>query len=392
MDPPKISTYFRRWIFRSRRKAKTYDDSMRNTPVVVSVNKERSSSICYLKVPGTEDKMSTSDISVGESSKESLLSDWSRSEDEASSIDSKIGITARIRERLRRRDRLFLDLTAEKSNAYRQLIYLREVKARQTALPGKEYVSDDKLLQPNPRVFYLDNSVTGHVIFEANHSLEALWNLVWYSSGHLAVYMCLDTTTTSIRTYFQFSENTFYLLMLLLAMVVMRMNGYLWNWLGRSSYQLVKFDYHNRRKLGMMDATFMDLAHTEYSKVNDFVSILAYYFVCIGLTHFYSKIWVFFEATIYSFLGTMKESSRWRHHSEILGHTAESCETSAFMKENDHFMLRDPSRLFHQLVSKILCYYLENPEISGPSIVFHLAMLCISFAALGIFGLQLFEV
>jgi hypothetical protein len=324
---------------------------------------------------------------------ESLLCAWSENEDQTS-FCSKIHGLASIRERLDRRSRLLACLTVQKSEADRDMITSRHIEVKRLSLEAHVQSVDDANGSDGHGLTLTSmlDAAKNHVLFEVHHSLEGLWNIVWYSLGHLAFFMGLDATAKLVRVYLQMSEVAFHATMLAVAIMIMRMNGYIWQWLGRNSYRLVKFDLHNRRILRMWDASLLRIIHRDYAEINEFISILAYYLVCISLAYFYNKIWAAYEFFIS--VGYSRMEVMWTNRLEKAGLSFDTCdacleaqcrgvECSSFFGYILEFFLS------HTM--NYLCLQFSDRGLPMLSIAFHLLLCSLSLVAMGIFDLRLFE-
>ena len=342
---------------------------------------------------------SASDLSTDadENSEESLMCSLSANEDQACSHTRVSGLS-RVRQRLDRRARLMARLTAQKSAAYRSMIATRHMEAaRRLSLESHtrgvtkdEPGSRAQFSMASPRTSIIDRA-KNHFLFEGHHSLEASWNIAWYSLGHLAFYMGLDAAAKLVRVYFQVCEIRFHVYMLVISIGIMRLNGYMWHWLGERSNRLVKFDLCNRRILGTWDASLMRIVHRDYPAANGLISILAYYLACISLTYFYNKAWAAYELRIYSFYTLME--SLWKERLEKLG--LESCdvylkaicqgeeECSSFLKYHLEFSL--------SYIMNFLCHQFSDPDVPVLSIIFHSLLFGLSVLGMTVFGLRFSE-
>jgi len=339
---------------------------------------------------------SSRDISADddEYSEESLLSAWSVDEDQTRSDANCRGL-ARVRESLDRRTRLMTRLTARKSKTYKNIIVSRQLQVSNLTLElhSRRRNPDRRRGQDVPIVSRtsLVHQVTNHIFFEAHHSLEASWNLLWYSAGHLSVYMGLDASTKLIRVYVGVSEVAFHTLILVLAIVIMRLNGYVWQWLGHDGYRLVKFDLHNRRILGMWDASLMNFFRRDLKAVNGFISILAYYLVFISLTYFYNKIWAFYEFLMSSAYTSIEALWLTRLQTTELESYAACLEAACTGGDESLSFFGCARRTFESQAMNFFCLLLSDPDLSVLSIIFHSLFCFACWGALRVFQVGLFE-
>jgi hypothetical protein len=328
----------------------------------------------------------------------SLLSAWSSDED-LTRCQANISELERVRGRLDQRARLLGRLTVQTSVAYRDMMIARENDARTFCLESHGIALDEDTRSTGHGTLAVSHgsrildAAKNHLLFEGSHALEALWNITWYSLGHLAVYMGLDATSKLVRAYLGIAEGKFHVFLMSFAMMTIRLNGYIWQWQGRNSYQLVKFDFHNRQMLNMWDASLMSKLHRDYEAINEFISILAYYLVFISLSHFYNKVWAAYEMWIT--WGYTHMELQWTKRLEEIGASFESCDSwqSTVCPEGD-----ECSSFFRQIlescltrVMTFLCLQFSDPAFPVPSILFHWLFCGLSFLAIGVFGFRLFE-
>lgn len=127
------------------------------------------------------------------------------------------------------------------------------------------------------------------LLFEGHHTIPGSVKLLVVCMAHLTFYNLLDYTLWTIYESFfvglmQFS--TFVVVYIVAGLALMRGNGSLFTVLGGSSYNMVKFEMHNRLRLGHADARLME--YFKNSIWGSAANMFAFYLIYSGLVHFYN--------------------------------------------------------------------------------------------------------
>lgn len=325
---------------------------------------------------------------LSELSEESLLEAWTAN-DEVSLMDYH-GID-RVRKHLEHRGKAFNRCTANKSKFYRDIVLSRELQSRARLL--KSYKSKDEMLHqglpveaenseyPSPTTcseLSLLRRVQGILLLEG-HSLEAAWIALFYSTGHQSLYMVLDGLVKLGLSHSGIAPNIFYSLVSLLGLLMIRMNGYLWFWLGPDSYRLVKFEIHNRHSLQYWDAQVLSwFRHGKFKWINGYVSILGYYFLYIGMVYFYYSIaWIKLEAWSWKAY-TVLEATMQQQMKSTTATGADLCDA----------MLE--AKAWYRQGAQFLCHQWYTQEVPTLSILYDGSILLISAIAIWFLGGNLF--
>lgn len=89
-------------------------------------------------------------------------------------------------------------------------------------------------------------------------------------------------------------------LLIVVSVVVMRLNGSLWYWVGPNSYRRLKFDLHNRVELGFWDAKVMQYLHRPtLGRTNTLINLMSMYGVCVGVYFYYQQALARYEFHIW---------------------------------------------------------------------------------------------
>ncbi len=331
--------------------------------------------------PSDNDKDETTS-QLSELSVESLLEAWTV-HDEVSFSDCH-GID-RIRRRLEQRGQTFYRYTATTSKFYRDTILDRELQSRGRIL--QSHKPNDTILHEGLKSentsslvtrFSLLRRIQGILLLEG-HSLEAAWIAIWYSMGHQSFYAVLDTVVKAVYLQSGISGNIFYLLLTFLGLMIMRLNGYLWFWLGQDSYRLVKFEIHNRLCLQYWDARILSwFRKSKWKPLTVYFSIVGYYLLYIGMVHFY-----------YAIAWTQLEAWSWTAYTHLEATLARQLESSAVGADLCDEMLNTTSWYRHG--TRFICHQWHSQDTPLLSIFCDGIVLIISSIAIGAVGGSIFE-
>lgn len=276
-----------------------------------NVHNKKNESPILVKAAEENDDSETSPSDDDAMSEDSLLDSCS---DEESSIDSEYVGYDRIRKRFERREKMLGRIVARKSHFYDETIIFHEMASRIKTLrsirrshdpsPSSELTMKEKLSlsrrsfgNKHEKLSTMDfsnpswslQSLT--LLFEGRHSLEGIWVLCWYCMGHFGLFCIFEQLVDRALRKSQLGPQVFYCLLILSALFIMRMNGYLWTWLASDSYRRVKFDMHNRRVLQFWDARILALLRRPcLAQVNRIISMSAFYILLHGCAFFYNAV------------------------------------------------------------------------------------------------------
>ena len=276
---------------------------------VSNVDNEEKRSAPLVKPQEHDDSDSTpSDDAMSEAS---LLDSCA---DDESSIDSDFVGYDRIMRRFERREKMLGRIVAGKSQFFEESLIVREMASRiktlQSIRPSHDASSMDELtmnesLSPSStptendrrKSLMMDcNQLSWSLqkltlLFEGRHSLEGAWVLCWFCIGHFGLMCISEVLVERALQKSRLSPQIFYSLLILSALCIMRVNGYLWGWLASDSYRRVKFDMHNRRVLRFWDARLLArLRRPSLKFVNRVISMASFYLLFHGCTFFYNDI------------------------------------------------------------------------------------------------------
>lgn len=140
------------------------------------------------------------------------------------------------------------------------------------------------------------------VLYELNSTIPALLCVVLHCVAHIAlyelVYYVCDEIKKQLGEFFELSSTfvnrNFYIGMLVVGTLMMRTTGDLLWWLNEKDYACVKFDYHNRYRLGFWDAKVLKYVRGN-EVVRAIIFMLGYYLCYMGTYQFYLYLSKFFD-------------------------------------------------------------------------------------------------
>lgn len=124
--------------------------------------------------------------------------------------------------------------------------------------------------------------------FELFCTIPAVFSLTLHTLLEYLFYEIACFVVSIVRNSLNLHEDTFIFLVLLTGLSLIRMSGYLYWWLSDSDYNCVKFEFHNRLRLGKWDARLFRWMQ-EHVYARCFIFVLGYYFCFIAVIHFYFR-------------------------------------------------------------------------------------------------------
>jgi hypothetical protein len=220
------------------------------------------------------------------SSMNSLLSSYSADE----SINECFRGMARIEKRFEMRDNTFQRIVKGKRKSYTAMLRSQEDASREMTI--KAYNNRDGTKEacligkdlakasPVERIWWI-------FLFESHHTTEGILAVVLNCVGFSSFYAVLERLLNWIMDQTSLSENMFHFMVICVGAAMMRANGYLWFWLNVESYNLVKFEMHNRANLHYLDARL--LARMKGTLLSSLFNLFSFYGTYIGVAFFYYK-------------------------------------------------------------------------------------------------------
>jgi len=136
-------------------------------------------------------------------------------------------------------------------------------------------------------------------LFDCHYTLPSCFRLVITSTCHLAMYGVLEATSKMIyqRVFFHFMNlYVFHGCQVLLGLVLLRANGYLWQFLDKDAYKTLKFDMHNRFYLGFLDARV--LAFFKDTVYHSATNTIGFCLVYVGLHRLSDQLYLDFMSSL----------------------------------------------------------------------------------------------
>jgi hypothetical protein len=132
------------------------------------------------------------------------------------------------------------------------------------------------------------------VLFELTYTAPAAFKMVVVCLCHLFFFGVLDTLSRILyHSLFvaTIRQEFFSLFQIFLGLCLLRVNGSLWTNLDADTYNIVKFDMHNRRHLGFTDAKL--LSFFKSSCYGSAGNLFGFYLVYMGSSQIYSRQFIF---------------------------------------------------------------------------------------------------
>ncbi|KAL3939948.1 MAG: hypothetical protein SGARI_001181 [Bacillariaceae sp.] len=140
------------------------------------------------------------------------------------------------------------------------------------------------------------------LLFEAHLVIPASIKLLVVCCCHLFVHGTLETACKMVYQSFflkLMSQQVFCICQVILGLLCLRANGYLWYFLDKDAYNVVKFDMHNRVRLQRWDAKL--LAYFKTTIFGSAANLVGFYLVYVGLN----------QLILMPFNNWMKELDTW---------------------------------------------------------------------------------
>jgi hypothetical protein len=130
------------------------------------------------------------------------------------------------------------------------------------------------------------------VVFELNSLLPSVMALLVHTVALFSIYDGLDTGMEMVKQYAlslhwldrQWMDLAFVTFSLALGVVLLRCTGDLYWWLSDPDYDLIKFDFHNRRQLRFWDARILAVVRVRHA-VRAVLFLVGYHYCYKSMTH-----------------------------------------------------------------------------------------------------------
>ena len=224
------------------------------------------------------------------------------------------------------------------------------------------------------------------VTFESHHSLPAFACLSCYCVAHLAAYETIHGILSELTRNVN-QQDAFFLGLLVVAGVFLRLTGGLWDWLDDDRYRGVKYDVHNRLILGSWDTRIHQWFRTRLKAAGVILNLLAIYFCFIAISHFQHSLLGLLDCRQDILAGLPSRGHKVVDTHVVekleppLSYTAPACDREQWCNKNqmlEHLSAADETYLYSQV--SISSYY-SLMGYSGAQAVRPLAMILYYFTS-----------
>ena len=233
--------------------------------------------------------------SASSSSESSLFTAYDEDEEE-STIDSCYHGEERIRKHFEERDRRLRRMLIGKRRIYELSLMQQEQAVRSLCVEsyrvkhhqaknhplGGNKTREDGTLGLSSRA-----QVKHNILFECQHSRTGVLIVLFYCLGNVTFYFLLLALLNYIYGLCQeyINGNLFDFLTCVSGVVMMRWTGYLWCFVEKETFDLVKIEMHNRERLGYLDAKVVRCLRG--TRVKSFLNLLSFYLVFVSIHELY---------------------------------------------------------------------------------------------------------
>ena len=220
-----------------------------------------------------------------------VLSTQSRSDDEAS-VGSDSSCLRQLEIEFKLRDKLLKELLKGIDPTYAQVLRENETAARQQKIlraQGKQKDRSSKgpepPVPPSRRVSAVAN---GHgekirtlervrMAFACDwyNTMPGAAHMILYCIAHASCFQIMEACTFALTKGFK-NQDVVAVVLILLSILLLRITGGMWKYLDYDSYDRIKFDMHNRLRLGKVDACVARWFR-QHPKIQAFANLVAFY-------------------------------------------------------------------------------------------------------------------
>lgn len=130
--------------------------------------------------------------------------------------------------------------------------------------------------------------------FELKQSLPGVAAMILYATAHASNYELISNLVFEGVELVEFCPKwILYTGMLLSGCVLARASGLVWHFTGPLAYKRVKWDYHNRIRLGAVDARWLHWLQEQGEVVLGVVHVIAYYLCYIAVVYFVGQLAIY---------------------------------------------------------------------------------------------------
>jgi len=243
-----------------------------------------------------------------DSSESSLFSDDSFSRYERT-VSSNISLkSVKLRKSFERREKELRRLSLG-NKGYRIYLSRQEELVQQHSYnrlsrdpkisPSNKPIADENFVEsgfqtdrgsgPASQLSITDN-VQRRFLFERYHTAPGIVTLLIYIIAHVSCYDALHQLF--INSFFRYSYYKLaYLISFVVGIFLLRLTGSIWNWGTVSLYEGVKFDLHNKLRLGDIDIKFIRWVNKR-KRLQQFLSIIGIYLCFISVEFALSELFL----------------------------------------------------------------------------------------------------
>lgn len=226
-----------------------------------------------------------------------VLSNQSQSDDE-SSMASDSSCLRQLEIEFKVRDKLLKKLTKGIHPIYVQAMIENEAAARRQKIQrAQEKRGLQSSLSNIAQFTYLKQQVGSHETFLGrirlfvacglNSTFPGAAHLMLYCLAHSCCFQLIEVTVLAFNRKFK-NQDVVAVVIILASMLLLRLTGGIYSYLDYTSYRRVKFDMHNRLRMGKMDAYIIRWFRQHYV-LRQFLNLVAFYAVFEFVVYFHER-------------------------------------------------------------------------------------------------------
>lgn len=222
-----------------------------------------------------------------------VLSDQSSSsEEEEISLDGQSDTLidlAQLQIEFKARDEMIDNLTRGIDPVYAKVLRDNEQAVRrQKIIHAKKKHERQQGFSSDAEMYFLDEQTTGSkenagfiqrlqlaTAFDLRNTLPGAAHLIFYCVAHLSCFQVVESFSYAMTKNFE-NQVMVEVSIILGCILLLRVTGGMWDYLVYESYLVVKFDMHNRLRLGERDAR-VALWFRHHFNIREFLNLAAFY-------------------------------------------------------------------------------------------------------------------
>lgn len=223
-----------------------------------------------------------------------VLSEQSLSDDEAS-VGSDSSCIRQLEIELKKRDKILKKLvkgidpvyaqamraneeTARKQKILRAKQKQRQRSASKTTRPlapsSTSTTADQEMDGSDETIGYLER-IRLALACDLHNTLQGASHMILYCLAHGCCFQITEVCFVALTKSFK-NQDVVAIVTILSSILLLRITGGMWSYLEYNSYNRVKFDMHNRLRLGKTDA-YVALWFRHHPKIQNFLNLVAFY-------------------------------------------------------------------------------------------------------------------